>query len=134
MKMNSRGEGGLTESVLAVMIVIISLTAFLSFLAFSMSEDQERGKEVPLDFLDDVQIINGAIEADIEEKMEELIRIYGFIGMCVILSTSGIYDSEVKITTGSTDSDTIISAGGAIAVRSDDGRSVPVNYSVAVWI
>ena len=122
------------ESVLAVMVVVISLTAFLSFLALSMSVTPDKETEIPLDFLDDVRMIGGNIEADIEEEMAIMTERYGYLGMRVRLSISdGIYDSSVTVKVGTFDSDVITTKQGTITVRTDDGRSVPVMYTVAVW-
>ena len=135
MKLNSKGEGGFMESMIAVMIVVISLTAFLSFLAFSLSQDNaEERNDMPLELLNDVRIVNGKIEADIEDRMDAAVRMYGFEGMRIILSAADSrYDTQLTLNAGYQDSDTIRSKGGVIVVRTDDGRSVPVNYTMAVW-
>ena len=122
------------ESMIAVMVIIITLTAFLSFLSFSMAYVPEKGIDVPLDVLDDVSIVNGKIESDAEEKMLISMERYGFKGMRVILSVADTtYNSTLTLNLGSNDSDIITTKSGTIIVRSDDGRSVPVNYTVAVW-
>lgn len=122
------------ESMLAVMVVIISLTAFLSFLAFTTFQQPSEETEMPTELLSDVRIVNGSIDADLEEKMMNTVERYGYRGMRIILSISdGIYDSYVSVSTGSFDSDIVNSDNGIIIVRSDDGRSVAVSYSMAVW-
>ena len=133
MKLGIKGEGGFTESILAMMVVIISLTAFLSFLAFSLPDEMENDPEIPLDVLSDVRIIKGNIEADIEEKMREAIERYGFRGMRINLSVHVIYESQLTMSAGSFDSDVILSKSGTLIAGSDDGRSVPVRWSMAVW-
>jgi uncharacterized membrane protein len=133
MKLGRRGEGGFMESILAMMVIVITLTVFLSFLAFSTSPHHEKGTEIPADIFDDVRIVNGNIEADIGEMMTDTIERYGYRGMRVILTATGMYDSSITLNAGTNDSDNIFSKNGTIIVRSDDGRSVPVNYSVAVW-
>ena len=134
MRLNSRGEGGFTESMVAVMIVVISLTAFVSFLAFSLSPGAERTADVPTDFLNFVHIVNGNIEADIEDRMIASAELYGFAGMRVDLSAAdGTYDSVLTLNVGHQDTDVIHTKGGTIVVKDGNGRSVPVNYSVAVW-
>ena len=135
MKLNGKGEGGFMESMLAVMIVIISLTAFLSFLAFSTSYEHEKEAEIPTDILSDVIIVDGNIEADVEDRMTAMMERHGYKGMKLLLSTADtIFDSSLTINAGSFESDVIRSKGGTIIVKADDGRSVPVNYSVAVWL
>jgi len=122
------------ESMAAVMIVVISLTAFLSFLAFSLSQETEKGTDVPTDFLNDVRIANGNIEANIEDRMTASMERHGFAGMRVTLSAAdGIYDSALTLNVGVQDTDVIHTKGGTIVVKDDGGRSVPVRYSVAVW-
>ena len=134
MRLNRKGEGGFMESVLAVMVVVISLTAFLSFLALSVSQDHDGDPFIPNDLLDDVRIVGGCIEADLEDRMYCVIERYGYDGMKIILEISdGIYHSSLTQSAGSCDSDRIFSKNGLISVRTDDGRSVPVRYSVAVW-
>jgi len=121
------------ESMAALIIVVISLTAFISFLAFSMSHDNAADNEIPVNILNDVRIVNGEIEAPIEEKMIVSAETNGYAGMRVILSASGIYESSKTLNVGSQDSDVIGTRTGTIIVRADDGRSVPVNYTMAVW-
>jgi hypothetical protein len=134
MKMNKSGEGGFMESMIALIIVIISLTAFLSLLAFSFSHDTGGEIEMPLNVLDDVRIVNGNIEADIDEKMATALETHGLAGMRVVLSVSdGIYHSEVTFNAGRRDGDLIHTRTGTIMIRSDDGRCVPVGYIMAVW-
>ncbi|MCL2608162.1 MAG: hypothetical protein FWD92_06395 [Methanomassiliicoccaceae archaeon] len=135
MDLSKKGEGGFMESMVAVMIVVISLTAFLSFLSFSTSVQVEKEADIPLDLLDNVCIINGQIEADVEQRMIEITERYGYKGMYLRLSTAGaMYDSELIISVGTCDHGIIRSKGGTIIAGSDGGRSVPVNYSMAVWI
>ncbi|MCL2786645.1 MAG: hypothetical protein FWD81_05460 [Methanomassiliicoccaceae archaeon] len=135
MKLNRKGEGGFMESMLAVMVVVISLTAFLSFLPFSMSVEDYVDHDIRSDILDGVRISGGKIETEIGERIEETMIRYGYEGMTIILSVSdGIYGSEVTFSAGSRDSDNIVSKNGTITVRADDGRSVPVKYSMAVWL
>jgi len=133
MKLNNRGEGGFIESMMAVMIVIITLTAFISLLAFSTSYHNEKEVGVPSDMFDDVRIVNGEIDAPIEERMRDAAERYGYSGITVILRTADpLHDSAVTISVGS-DTDRIWSKSGTIIVATDEGRSVPVNYSMAVW-
>jgi len=135
MDLNKKGEGGFPESVAAVMIVVISLTAFLSLLSFSVSIQIEKEADIPLDMLNPVCIVNGCIEADVEQCMTEMMERYGYLGMRLTLSAAGaMYDSELIVSVGTRDHGDIRSKGGTIIVSSDGGRSVPVNYSVAVWI
>ena len=134
MKLNKKAEGGFMEAVLAVMAVVITLTAFLSFLSISLSDDHEAETEISLNILDDVRIVDGNIEADIEDKMNETVERYGYGGMKVVLSISnGIYDSSLTIGVGEFDSDVAASKNGTVTVRTDDGRTVPVSYSMAVF-
>ena len=122
------------ESMMAVMIIIITLTAFISLLAFSTSHHSERDIGIPSNIFDDVCIVDGNIEAPVEERMKDTAERYGYQGMTVILTSADpFYDSEMTITVGSSDTDRIWSASGTMIVGTDDGRSVPVNYSVAVW-
>ena len=136
MKLNKKAEGGFTESIVAVIAVVITLTAFLSFLAVSLSHnDTTEPKGIPGDLFHDVRIVNGNIDADIEHRMISVKELNGYEGMKVVLSISdGIYDSEVTVSVGYFDSETIHSWVGTITVRTDDGRSVPVNYVTAVWL
>ena len=123
------------SAMLAVLVVVISLTAFLSFLALSLSYEHEHEPDVPLDVLGYVRIVDGNIEADIEEKMNEIIERYGYEGMTVILSIyDGIYDSSLTVRVGMFFSDNVLCENGTFTVKANDGRSVPVNYSVAVFL
>lgn len=117
------------------MIVVISLTAFLSFLSFTTSFHAEKEADIPLDMLDSVYIVNGCMEADVERRMADMTERYGWKGMRLILSAAGpMYDSELTVSVGACDAGPVISKGGTVIVPSDGGRSVPVNYSAAVWI
>ena len=134
MHFNKKGEGGFMEAMVAVMIVIISLTAFLSFLVHSSSQSSDDEKELPLNVLDGVSVAGGKIVADIEDDMAMAMERYGYIGMRIeISSADSILDSKVVVNAGYQDSDIIRSKCGTIIVKADDGRSVPLNYVMAVW-
>jgi hypothetical protein len=134
MKLNKKAEGGFMESVLAVMAVVITLTAFLSFLSLSLSDEHEAETDIPANILDNVRIVDGSIEADIEGKMNETVERYGYGGMKVILSISNsIYNTSLTVGVGSFDTDVVMSKNGTMTVETNDGRTVPVNYSMAVF-
>jgi hypothetical protein len=135
MMLSKKAEGGFMESIVAVIAVVITLTAFLSFLAVSLSHNDAIERDImPADLLNDVRIVNGTIETDIEQKMIVASELNGYQGMRVILSVAdGTYDSSLTVNVGSFDSDIIRSRSGTFIVKSNDGRSVPVNFVMAVW-
>jgi Tfp pilus assembly protein PilV len=134
MRYGGKGEGGFIESMMAVMVVIIALTAFLSLLAYSTSYDNEKDISIPANMFNDVCVVNGSIEAPLENRMNDLAERNGYLGITVMLSTADpLYDSAITITVGSSDADRIWSGNGTIIAGTDDGRSVPVKYSMAVW-
>ncbi|MCL2712458.1 MAG: hypothetical protein FWD37_04205 [Methanomassiliicoccaceae archaeon] len=134
MKLNKKGEGGFMESIVAVMVIVISLTAFLSFLAFSTSQSLEKEADVPTELLSGISIVNGSIETDAKEKIMNIMERNSYRGVRFTLSLDGIYDDSVIFSAGTFDSDVIISRTGSLIAPSDDGRHVPVRYSLAVWL
>ena len=122
------------ESIVAVMVIVISLTAFLSFLAFSTTQEIEKEADVPLEILDGIRIVNGSIETDAEERMIIIVERGNYLGIRLTLTMSGIYNDSVILNVGAFDTDVIISRSGSFIASSDDGRSVPIRYSLAVWI
>ena len=120
--------------MMAVMVVIIALTVFLSLLAHSTSYDDGKDISIPANMFNDVRLVGGNIEAPLEDRMNELVERYGYIGITVMLSTADpLYDSEITMTVGSSFADRIWSESGTLIVVTDDGRSVPVKYSMVVW-
>jgi hypothetical protein len=134
MKLNRKGEGGFMESIIAVMVIVISLTAFLSFLAFSVSHEVEREPDVPTEVIGGVRIVSGMIETDAEGNIVGMIERGRYQGMRLTLSVNGIYNDRVTLSAGSFDSDNIVSRTGSVIAETDGGRRVPVQYSLAVWI
>jgi len=134
MRRGNKGEGGFIESMMAVLVVIVALTAFLSLLAHSTSYDDEKDISIPVNMFNDIRIVNGNIEAPLEDRMNDLTERFGYRGITVMLSTADpLYDSAIMITVGSSDAERIWSKSGTLIAGTDDGRSVPVKYSMAVW-
>jgi len=128
MKLNCRGEGGFMESVVVMMIVIISLTAFLAILPSAFNNDKE-GETIPTEFLGDISIEDSKIccGTDIEKTMKDS----GFSSFRLMVKTIGI-GGTYELSSGERNSDDMMYTSGTILVDFE-GRTINAEYELAAW-
>ncbi len=131
MRLDNKGDIGFPEAMMALMMVIIVLSAFLAFFVFNVVQASEEAPEND-DFFDTIVIRNGTIEDDFQEYMEDYCLANDCSGMNIRITVPGeILNIEGEYSYGSMDG----SLGGARYLRTvqiEDGRLIPMIFEVAV--
>ena len=123
-----KGEGGFAESITIMIVVVISLTAFLAILPAAFS-DNVREERMPVDLLDNISISGSEISfgADIENAMSER----GFSAFRIVIKVIGT-DRTYEVSAGSGDQDGMMYRSGTV-MADVDGRRMNAGYEMAVW-
>ena len=127
MMPDKKGEGGFAESITIMMIVVISLTAFLAILP-SAFDANEREEKMPTDVLDGISISNSEMSfgTDIGTAMAER----GFSAFRIVIRIIGTGETH-SASAGEIDPDNMSYASGTVLINAD-GRRVNAEYEMAV--
>ena len=132
MKMNKKGEGGFMEAIMAVMIVTVSLTAFMGFLSYSDLGALNDDSAIDVSFVRCLAVDDGVITGSCAKEMENAVCRNGYSGMALDAWIAGT-DSDFRETVGITDGMNADSVSGTLSVTSGDGRTYAVCYEVVYW-
>ncbi len=135
MKLNRKGEGGFMEAMIAVMVVTLSLTAFMGVLSYNVLTDspEETVVEEPaLEFLDLLSIKDKKIVGDLDEEMEGLAFGYSAVKIKVVAIGNVSIESLDK-TYGEKTDNIVRSDVGSVLLNADDGRTLLCSYEVIIW-
>lgn len=131
MKMDNRAEGSFAETMMAMMVATVALTAFMGVFAYSLHAEHDSG-EISTAFLDSVRIgeegFTGIDESYIEE---ECVRM-GYSSMVITLETAGSINHAYLRLGSPSDSDYTYEKG-AFPAECFDGTVVMVNYEVVAF-
>ncbi|MBS7383461.1 MAG: hypothetical protein PUK35_01540 [Methanomassiliicoccales archaeon] len=121
------------EAMVAMMIVTIAMTSFISLIAYN---------ELPT-FNDDVMIdtsylrftvVDNKITGDIQDQMELSCEKYGLLGINVDVRLIGpLFNDEKRYQCGITDSENNRVKNGTLRLSCDDGSIVLASYKVTQW-
>ena len=121
------------EAIVAMMIVTIAMTSFISLIAYN---------ELPT-FNDDVMIdtsylrftvVDNKITGDIQDQMELSCEKYGLLGINVDVRLIGpLFNDEKRYQCGITDSENNRVKNGTLRLSCDDGSIVLASYKVTQW-
>ncbi|WP_400196873.1 hypothetical protein [Candidatus Methanarcanum hacksteinii] len=121
------------EAMVAMMIVTIAMTSFISLIAYN---------EFPT-FNDDVMIdtsylrftvVDNKITGDIQDQMELSCEKYGLLGINVDVRLIGpLFNDEKRYQCGITDSENNRVKNGTLRLSCDDGSIVLASYKVTQW-
>ena len=121
------------EAMVAMMIVTIAMTSFISLIAYN---------ELPT-FNDDVMIdtsylrftvVDNKITGDIQDQMELSCEKYGLLGINVDVKLIGpLFNDEKRYQCGITDSENNRVKNGTLRLSCDDGSIVLASYKVTQW-
>ena len=128
-----KGLGGFMEAMVAMIIVTIAMTSFISLIAYN---------ELPT-FNDDVMIdtsylrftvVDNKITGDIQDQMELSCEKYGLLGINVDVRLIGpLFNDEKRYQCGITDSENNRVKNGTLRLSCDDGSIVLASYKVTQW-
>ena len=131
MRMDKRAEGSFAETMMAMMVVTVALTVFMSVFAYSLSTDDGE-QRISTDFLDSLRVEDGEITgADESYVQEECVR-KGYTSMVIRIETAGDINRASLSLGESSDSDFTFVRGTA-AIPCDDGTTVLASYEVVAF-
>lgn len=129
MRLNKKAESGFMGAIIAVMVVTISLTAFLSLLP-SAFEDTDDETDVPTQILGGLSIVGGTIHSD--KDIQQIVEDNGITALRLILKVPAFMEDGCELNIGIPDSDNMQHISGTCIVNMD-GRTVNAEYGLAVW-
>ena len=126
---DKRGEGGFMEAMLALMMVTVALTAFLSMLAYC-----EIGVSLDTDFIEDARLIDGRIVIEADDRLDRFVDLNGLNGARLSIRIAGtLSDASLTRSSGTEDGDNVSAINGTFPIGSDDGRVFVASYEVVYW-
>ena len=133
MRMDRRAIGGFMETMAAMMIVTVALSAFMTVLVYT-SVQEEIHKEISTDFLGMLTVTDeGIVGIDDDFANDEAIR-KGYASMTIYVSTAGDVDRHTLFVGTETDGkDQMIKNGNIMLYRSDGTRCAAV-YEVIAFV
>jgi len=132
MKNDKRGSGML-ESMVAMMVVIIALTAFMGMFCYYQMND-EYANENDFEFVKKLEIRDGKITGDVQEDLAYLVESNCYSKVELKVNVVGdVNCSEFTDSFGEIVTDNVDSFKGTFNIASDDGRSLLANYEVIIW-
>lgn len=133
MRMNRRAEGSFAETMVAMMVVTIALSAFMSVFAYSLHTADDGDQYISTDFTDGISISDGEFSGIDEDYVSEECARRGYASMVIVLETAGGVDHVYLKLGTSSDTDFTFTKGSFIA-PCDDGSQVIVNYEVVAFV
>ena len=133
MRKDRRGIGGFMETMMAMMIVTIAISAFMTVFTYTNLEQSEPA-EISTDFLDGLSIRNDRIvglDKDYPEK-ESLRKGYDSMTVC-IRTVGSIHDYQLELGRPTNSSDQIIKNGNII-LTSESGERYAAVYEVIAFV
>ncbi len=131
MRMDRKAEGSFAETMVAMMVVTIALTVFMTVFAYSLQSDT-REQTVSTDFADSLRIEGGEIVGVDGSYVEDECTRRGYSSMLITIETAGDVNGARLVLGRSIDSDFTYVRGTA-DVPCDDGSVVIVNYEVVAF-
>ena len=129
--MDRKGVGGFMEGMFAMMAVIVSLTAFLSILAYADTDVDDRDADVS--FLEDLHVSRGKITGLDECSLLLLMEREGAEGIEIrVDALGGSVQGPMRYVCGER-TDRPLWKDGTIVLDSDDGRRLLAHYEVVYW-
>lgn len=135
MRMNKKAECEFMGAMIAVMVITVTLTAFIGLLGYISISDTTETDDIETDYLSKLSIKNENIVGDVQDDLQEQIcsNDYNFIRLTV--KTIGLISEDTfSASAGEKKTDNVISKTGTLILQSDDGRRLAASYEVVVWI
>lgn len=135
MKMNNKAESGFMEAMAAVMIVTVTLTAFIGLLTYTSISDTSETIDIETAYLNKLSIKSEKIVGNIQNDLQEQVDINEYKSIRLTVKIIGLVsDDTFIISAGEKTTNNVASKTGTITLQSDDGRRLAASYEVVVWI
>ncbi len=132
MRMDRKAEGSFAETMMAMMVVTIALTMFLTMFVHSQQTSAEWDPDISTDFADGLRLENGEITGIDASYLEDECTRKGFSSMVVIISTAGPGE-PVTLRLGEPSETEYTYVSGMTVIPCDDGTAVPATYEVVAF-
>ncbi len=131
MRMDRKAEGSFAETMVAMMVVTIALTVFMTVFAYSLQSD-DREQPISTDFTESLRIVDGDIVGIDESYVDEECTRRGYSSMVITIETAGDFNHASLLLGNPSDSDfTYVS--GMTEIPCDDGSVVAARYEVVAF-
>ncbi len=135
MKFDKKGVMGFPEAIMAVMIVTLSLAAFMGMVALDLVDNiNDEASPIDAKVIENILIDEGSISFQLESDLMSMIDRNGYRGISVkyiIPGNLGFDDGYISI--GSMEGDIVIDRF-LVSLNSSDGRVITAIAEVAVCI
>ncbi|MCK9323057.1 MAG: hypothetical protein M0P07_03770 [Candidatus Methanomethylophilaceae archaeon] len=134
MRLNKKGDIGFPEVLMSVMVVTIVLSAYVAIIAYDGIPSNDDLPEFDRDLVDIIVIENEVVTGNISEKLIEFADKNGYRGIIVnCISPGNIVDCDLRFSVGFMDNE-ITGEKFVRSIPTDDGRSIPIIFEVAICI
>ncbi|TQS78226.1 MAG: hypothetical protein A3204_04065 [Candidatus Methanarcanum hacksteinii] len=128
-----KGLGGFMEAMVAMMIVTIAMTSFISLIAYNELPTFNDDAMIDTSYLR-FTVVDNKITGDIQDQMELSCEKYGLLGINVDVRLIGpLFNDEKRYQCGITDSENNRVKNGTLRLSCDDGSIVLASYKVTQW-
>ncbi|MFA6709996.1 MAG: hypothetical protein WC067_01645 [Candidatus Methanomethylophilaceae archaeon] len=135
MRLNKKAECEFMGAMIAVMVITITLTAFIGLLSYISVSDTTETADIETDYLSKLSIKNENIVGDIQSDLQEQIYSKNYKSIRLTVKTIGMISEDIfSAAAGEEKTDNVISKIGTLILQSDDGRRLAASYEVVVWI
>ena len=131
MRMNRKAEGSFVETMAAMMVVTIAVTAFMGVLAYTQVPE-EKDLQVSDDFVEDLKIENGVIVGVDQEYIDDECTRKGFSSLVIIVKTVGD-NNRAELRIGQSSESDFKAINGLADIPCSDGTTVLVSYEVVAF-
>lgn len=131
MRLDKRGEAGIMEAMVAMMVATIALTAFLGVMVLTAAEENE--PQISVSFLDALSIEGGEVVGIDEITLQNECARRGYQSMAVKI-IARLPAGPVTLNVGEAIGDGSMGfASGTMNIVCDDGTTVVATYEVVAF-
>ncbi len=131
MRMDRRAEGSFAETMMAMMVVTVALTVFMTVFACSLGTD-DREQTISTDFTRSLRYEDGEITGVDETYVREECTRRGYSSMVIRVETAGDINHACLLLGEPYDSDFSF-VRGTVSIPCGDGTVVAANYEVVAF-
>jgi len=132
MDFDRKGDIGFMEAMMSMMVVILTLTAFIGAFSIHMAHENAQRTIFEEDFQDSFSISGKGIVGDPTEAIIRMMEFEGFKGIVVRCSVPGMDSIPDRMFSAGEVTKSIESTKRLVTLGGDDGRSIPAIIEVAI--
>ena len=124
-----KGIGGFIEAMLALSIIVVSVTLFMGILAGQSIDDCE--EEIDTAFISSLQVVDGRISDDLDISFVTERYCYSAVELDVSISVPS--EDSFSFSYGDTENTPQRTLSGTVLLKDDEGRTVLASYRMVLW-